>query len=53
VKAVKRALCDQNYIAEVKKCQNPYGDGKSSERIASVLATIELNEKLLIKDITF
>ena len=53
LKAIRRAVYDKDYIAEVKKCQNPYGDGKSSEKIASVLASIELNEKLLIKDITF
>jgi UDP-hydrolysing UDP-N-acetyl-D-glucosamine 2-epimerase len=29
--------------------QNPYGDGHAAERIAEVLATVPLNEELLIK----
>ncbi len=32
---------------------NPYGDGKSSQRIVDVLKTIEINEKLLRKEMTF
>jgi UDP-hydrolysing UDP-N-acetyl-D-glucosamine 2-epimerase len=33
--------------------RNPYGDGKSSQRIVDVLKTIEINEKLLRKEMTF
>lgn len=51
--AVNRALFDENYRNNVKKCINPYGDGKSSKRIAEILSSVELGEKLLIKDIAY
>jgi len=53
VKAVQRALFDQSYRAKVGECQNPYGDGNSSNRIAELLASITIDEQLLIKDITY
>jgi len=28
---------------------NPYGDGRSAERIAEILAEVPLGEKLLVK----
>jgi GDP/UDP-N,N'-diacetylbacillosamine 2-epimerase (hydrolysing) len=51
--AVRRALFDDDYKNVVKRCTNPYGDGNSSRRIADILASVELDEKLLIKDITY
>lgn len=51
--AVKRALFDQEYRAQVAHCSNPYGDGNASEKIAEILATTPIDEKLLIKDITY
>ena len=53
VQAVQRAVFNEKYRASVSACTNPYGDGKSSARIAEVLATIPLNDALLIKDITY
>jgi UDP-N-acetylglucosamine 2-epimerase len=29
--------------------ENPYGDGHAAERIAEVIASVPLNEELLIK----
>ncbi|HEX3748792.1 MAG TPA: UDP-N-acetylglucosamine 2-epimerase [Bryobacteraceae bacterium] len=37
------------FRASLTGMQNPYGDGRASERIASVLATIPLGEELLTK----
>jgi len=51
--AVHKAILDNEYKEEVSKCSNPYGDGKSSKRIAEILATVPINEDLLIKDITY
>ena len=51
--AVKIALFDQNYRKKLESCSNPYGDGHSSARIADILATIPLDNQLLIKDITY
>ena len=53
VKAVKKALCDRKFRAKVKKCKNPYGDGKASQRIVKVLSKIEITPKLLQKRITY
>lgn len=53
IAAVKQALEDTDYRAQVKQCCNPYGDGNSSGRIADILAKIPLDDKLLIKDISF
>lgn len=51
--ALRKALFDSDYMTMVKSCTNPYGDGMSSPRIAGVLASIDLDDKLLIKDITY
>lgn len=51
--AVRRAVSDPEYRKQVAQCKNPYGDGKSSRRIAEILATVPLDERLLIKDITY
>jgi GDP/UDP-N,N'-diacetylbacillosamine 2-epimerase (hydrolysing) len=51
--AVRRAIFDSEYRRRVERCMNPYGDGRSSNRIAEILATIPIDESLLIKDITY
>lgn len=51
--ALKRAIYDQSYRQKVDLCSNPYGDGNSSVRIADLLASINLDEEILVKDITY
>lgn len=51
--AISKSLTDQNYINSVKLIKNPYGDGKSASKIVEVLRTIELNDKLIYKNITY
>ena len=51
--AVQRAVYDGEYRKRVEACINPYGDGKSSSRIAEILASIPIDNDLLIKDITY
>jgi GDP/UDP-N,N'-diacetylbacillosamine 2-epimerase (hydrolysing) len=53
VRAARRAVFDSGYRAKVRVCRNPYGDGRSSKRIARVLAGVPLNDRLRIKDITY
>lgn len=53
VAAVERAVNDASYREYVRRCSNPYGDGKSSARIAEILASAPIDEKLLIKDLTY
>lgn len=53
IKAVRHAVFDSEYRQSVAKCSNPYGDGRSSHRIADILAKTVIDESLLIKDITY
>ena len=53
VEAVRQATFDLEYRKTVAVCSNPYGDGQSSARIAELLASTPLDDKLLIKDITY
>jgi len=53
VNSIKKALCDDDFKEKVRKCKNPYGDGKSSERILKILREIEITPRLLRKQITY
>lgn len=53
VKALKKALFDKRFRKRLETCVNPYGDGKSSERIVNVLEDIDINSRLLDKHITY
>lgn len=53
IDAVRRAIFDPDYRNMVAKCANPYGDGQSSARIANIISEIQLDDNLLIKDITY
>ncbi len=52
-KAIKKALYDDRFLKTVRNCSNPYGDGKSAERIVKILKTINLNKDLVKKKITY
>lgn len=53
IDAVRQAIFDLEYRATISLCANPYGDGQSSTRIAALLASTPLDDKFLIKDITY
>jgi len=53
IDAVRQATFDLDYRRKVSFCSNPYGDGQSSTRIAVLLASTLLDDKFLIKDITY
>lgn len=53
VQAIQKAVFDKNYRKRVAKCSNPYGDGHTGERIADILSRIRVDERLLVKDITY
>jgi len=50
---INRSLYDEEHILKCRNCSNPYDKGGASVRIASVLAEIEINNKLLVKEITY
>lgn len=52
-KAIKKSLYDEKFLSGVKKCSNPYGDGKTSERIIKLLEEIKIDKQLLQKKLTY
>jgi UDP-N-acetylglucosamine 2-epimerase (non-hydrolysing)/GDP/UDP-N,N'-diacetylbacillosamine 2-epimerase (hydrolysing) len=53
IRAIEKALKDKKFLAEVKKCENPYGDGKTGPRIAEILSKTKITARLLQKRITY
>ena len=53
LRGIKMALYDEKFRRKVKKCKNPYGDGKTAGRIIKILNKIKINKKLLQKKITY
>ena len=53
IEAVQHAVYNKEYREEVGHCSNPYGDGKSSKKIAEIIANLTIDDKLIIKDITY
>lgn len=51
--AIDRALHDPEFKAACRRAVNPYGDGRSSERICGVLREISLDRKLLDKECSY
>ncbi len=47
---IKTALYNEEFLEKVKNCTNPYGDGKSAERIVKVLKAIPLGKELIKKN---
>ena len=52
VEALKQATSDE-FVAQARTAKNPYGDGYASQRIVDVLKNIEINDKLLLKELTY
>jgi GDP/UDP-N,N'-diacetylbacillosamine 2-epimerase (hydrolysing) len=53
IKAIHKAIYDKTYKRDVNNCSNPYGNGRSSYKIAQIIASTKIDDKLLIKDITY
>jgi GDP/UDP-N,N'-diacetylbacillosamine 2-epimerase (hydrolysing) len=51
--AIERALSQTFYEDVEANCVNPYGDGRSSERILDILKNTVIDNKLIVKDITY
>ena len=50
---IEKALNDQEFKSKCANAINPYGDGKSSERICSILSDISIDKNLLDKQLTY
>lgn len=42
-RAIEKALYDQDFRSRVKKIVNPYGNGKSAEKIVQILKTVQID----------
>ncbi|MBI3825255.1 MAG: UDP-N-acetylglucosamine 2-epimerase (hydrolyzing) [Candidatus Rokubacteria bacterium] len=51
--ALDRALHDRAFRARVAGCRQPFGDGRTCERITDVLAAVPLGPRLLHKRMTY
>lgn len=51
--AVERILGDEAFKRTLDRCVNPYGDGRSAERIVRVLSDIDIGGPLLHKTMTY
>jgi UDP-hydrolysing UDP-N-acetyl-D-glucosamine 2-epimerase len=51
--AIKAALCDVDFKEKVKKCKNPYGDGKAGIKIADVLSKKKIDKEVLQKRLAY
>jgi GDP/UDP-N,N'-diacetylbacillosamine 2-epimerase (hydrolysing) len=47
--AIRKALYDEEFRASLKVCQNPYGDGHTSERTVDILNRLHLGPELVCK----
>ena len=52
ISLVKIALSSE-FNANLVGCVNPYGDGQSAQRIVEILRSTELDQSLLVKNLTF
>lgn len=52
VRGIQKALSPE-FVKKMKRCVNPYGDGRSSTRIIDILASVPIDEKLLVKRLTY
>lgn len=53
VDGMKKAMSKKFRAFLNKECVNPYGDGKSSKRIIDILLSTKIDDKLLIKNLTY
>ncbi len=53
IEAIKKSLYDEDFRVKVKECENPYGDGKSGEKIVKILNDISIDKMLLQKRMTY
>jgi UDP-N-acetylglucosamine 2-epimerase (non-hydrolysing)/GDP/UDP-N,N'-diacetylbacillosamine 2-epimerase (hydrolysing) len=53
IRAIKKALYDEDFKKIVNQVTNPYGDGYSAKRIVDILEKVDLSLKLIQKRITY
>lgn len=51
--SIKKCLFDQRFRQKLKNIKNPWGDGKTGEKIVDLLEKLEINDKLRCKQIIY
>jgi GDP/UDP-N,N'-diacetylbacillosamine 2-epimerase (hydrolysing) len=51
-KAIKKAM-SPSFREKMKRCKNPYGDGRSAKRIVDILENAVIDKNLLVKKLTY
>jgi len=51
--AIDKVLNDEDFKKRVAQKNNPYGNGNAASKVVEVLASIELNDSLIYKNITY
>jgi len=51
--AIHKIRTDSDFQEKVKKKYNPYGEGNSADKVVKVLKELEINDKLIYKNITY
>ena len=53
IDAIETCMKDSVFLANVAACNNPYGDGNTGSKIVNVLATVDLDKKLVQKKMMY
>lgn len=53
VAAIRKCLFDQSFLNSLTTLQNRWGDGKTGPRVVKILEELEINSKLLFKQIVY
>jgi len=51
--AIERCLFDEKFKNEIKDIVNPYGDGRTAERVTKILSNVKIDKNLLQKELKF
>ncbi len=52
-KAIKKCLFDKEFKEDLEDIKNPYGDGKTADRVVDILSNVKIDDDLLQKKLVF
>jgi UDP-hydrolysing UDP-N-acetyl-D-glucosamine 2-epimerase len=53
IEAIRKSLYDKEFRANLKKLENPYGDGRTAERVLQILSQLVVDNDFMKKTITY
>ncbi|MEY2703739.1 MAG: hypothetical protein RLY43_2378, partial [Bacteroidota bacterium] len=51
--AIKKSLYDPNYKAKLSAIVNPWGDGKTGPRVASIIENLVIDDRFMAKQVSY